>query len=740
MAEELPQFGALSISRRADGKPVVLQRSPDEMVFLAFDMRIRRLVELHILRSGEEMPEAEKTSALDRSRQASEVCMPSFMRVLEVGEDNGLVYYTAHLNDGEFVHHYIARRGPLSPPTAFALIFQMLEDLLQLRVRFPRLLEHLTLDQLLVGTLEDTFLQFRVIDYGLSKSESPRPTDAGRLVEEVCRLIFLLLTGVEYAGENPDRFPALTALPSSLRTTVRAALTSKENAPTSLEKLRDEVREAFSTLSSGPQGRNLRKHLVVIGPLQPLPQLQNLLLENVPVQTLFGSNFRVEDADQLRRYPFSIPALNAKTEQPVTVHMLPPTRLVDRTKYEAVPLQMWRFNPERHPNILRSLSLWETPDWTFLTEEREPGFPLSRLMAERVALNPGEVLVLMRQVRSGLEQAQECGVPRVDLHPSNILLRVGKHGPNKMRETDRLMQRRLDAWPPFAVKLRPHMTMRSLYEPQLLDMELPTNRSEEHEFDREYRHRSFIALAAYLLAGERHISGGLEFSEAVPDATAVLMREMYRATQIPGAAPSPTDFLEKFEQTLSGATGTDLATRLRGETVPIESMESVGAVSDFDEDIDPDQAESTDAPSLLHAQKHDFRPLHSTQRDGLPWVVWAAAAVILLALGAWMLLDRPITVDHAGQKVSDVTVPITTETGGGGPVAKQAAPVQPTASAPEKTVTQPPSTEPQPVIIRKALLPTAEELEKMRQGQVKQDMIGRETGQDTPKPVADLAR
>jgi len=304
------------------------------------------------------MQEAEKISALDRSRQASEVCMPSFMRVLEVGEDNGLVYYTAHLNDGEFVHHYISRRGPLSPPTAFALVFQMLEDILQLRVRFPRLLEHLTLDQLLVGTLEDTFLQFRVIDYGLSKSESPRPTDAGRLVEEVCRLIFLLLTGVEYAGENPDRFPALTALPSSLRTTVRAALTSKENAPTSLEKLRDEVREAFSTLSSGPQGRNLRKHLVVIGPLQPLPQLQNLLLENVPVQTLFGSNFRVEDADQLRRYPFSIPALNAKTEQPVTVHMLPPTRLVDRTKYEAVPLQMWRFDPQRHPNILRSTSLW----------------------------------------------------------------------------------------------------------------------------------------------------------------------------------------------------------------------------------------------------------------------------------------------------------------------------------------------------------------------------------------------
>jgi hypothetical protein len=59
---------------------------------------------------------------------------------------------------------------------------------------------------------------------------------------------------------------------------------------------------------------------------------------------------------------------------------------VENHAYEAVPLQMWRFNPERHPNILRSLSLWESPEWTFLTEEREPGFTLSRLMAERITL------------------------------------------------------------------------------------------------------------------------------------------------------------------------------------------------------------------------------------------------------------------------------------------------------------------------------------------------------------------
>jgi hypothetical protein len=652
MIEEFQQFGSLSVAHRTGGAPVELVRSKDEVVFLAFDNRIRRLVELHVLRGGNTLDAVMKRSAFERARQASEMRGHAFMRILEVGEDQGLVYYTSNLNDGEFVEAYTQRRGAVAPATALAMVYQLLDDLLQLK-GYNRLVSRMHLDRVLVTTLEDTFLQLRVFDYGLSQMDAGTEAQSGsRLVVEGCRLIFLLLTGQAYAGENPDRFPALTQLPMSLRTAVRAALSDPDNAPTSIEKLRDDVREAFSALSSNIKARNFRKHLVVNASLLPQSQLQELLLENVPVETILGTRFRVEDAEHTRRYPFSIPAINTKIEQPVTVHLLPPSRIVEKSRYEAVPLQMWRFNPERHPNILRSLSLWESPEWTFLTEEREPGFTLSRLMAERITLNPAEVTVLMRQIRAGLDQAVECGVQRVDLHPSNILLRVGKNGPLLARELDRLMQKRLDAWPAFVVKLRPHMTMRSLYEPLLVDMDITEDQvQEEHLQDRDFRYRSFVALAGYLLTGERQSGGVPQFPESVPDAAASYVRECLELTRRAGKTPSPGDFIDKFEGLLS-APVVDLATRLRGNAVAMEEMESAGSVSDFEDDWTEHASGAGDfeddgvSANKLGIKAHDFSPLLN-QKRGTPWGALAAAAVVILGVGIWLLVggkdnDAPV--------------------------------------------------------------------------------------------------
>ena len=679
MIEDFQQFGSLTVAHRTGGAPVELVRSKDEVVFLAFDNRIHRLVELHVLRGGNTLEVAMKKSAFDRARQASEIRGHAFMRILEVGEDQGMVYYTSNLNDGEFVEDYTKRRGAVAPATALALVYQLLDDLLQLQ-GYQRLVSRMHLDRVLVTTLEDTFLQLRVFDYGLSQMDAGTEVQSGaRLVVEACRLIFLLLTGQPYAGENPDRFPALTQLPMGLRTAVRAALSDPENAPASIEKLRDDVREAFSALSSNIKARNFRKHLVVNPSLLPQSQLQELLLENVPVETILGTRFRVEDTEHARRYPFSIPALNTKLGQPVTVHLLPPSRIVDKSRYEAVPLQMWRFNPERHPNILRSLSLWESPDWTFLTEEREPGFALSRLMAERITLNPAEVTVLMRQIRAGLDQAVECGVQRVDLHPSNILLRVGKNGPLLARELERLMQKRLDAWPNFVVKLRPHMTMRSLYEPLLVDMDLAEGQTqEEHLQNRDFRHRSFVALAGYLLTGERQSGGVPQFPEAIPEAAAAYVRESLELIRRAGKSPSPGDFIDKFESLLSAPT-VDLATRLRGSsTVALEEMESVGSVSDFEDDWKANDADAEGfdeepiSPIKRGIKTHDFNPLQQQKRS-LPWGALAAAAVVLLGIGGWIFLGGKEKPETAAQSVA-------ASAEAEGPAVTQKEPSQPTVT------------------------------------------------------------
>jgi len=770
MASEISSFGHLTLSRRASGETVRLVRSPDEVVLLAFDKQTKHLVELHLLRAGQPMEGVQKKSSMERARQAAEIRGPTFMHILEVGEDQGVVYYTSNLSEGEFVADYVTRRGPLPPATVFPLLLQLLDDVMLLADK-NRLLPQIRLDRVMLTTVEDTFLQLRLYDFGLSSPERPA-SDNARQVLQICELVFLLLTGKSFTGDNPDRYPALTALPMSLRTTVRAALVDPSNTPTSLEKLRDDVREAYFAQVSSIQARNTRKQLVITTTLMPTSQLQDLLLEGVPVERVLGSRFRVEDEATARRYPFSVPCVNVKTALPVTVHMLPPSRIVDKLEYDAVPLQSWRFNPEKHPNILRSLSLWESPDWSFLTEEREPGFSLSRLLTERLTLNPSEVAVVLRQVNAGLEQALDCGVQRLELHPSNLFLRVGKAGPMLAREHDRLMQKRLDAWPPFHVKLRPHVTMRNLYESPLAEPPDPAQFEGSHLVDREHRSRSFVALAAYLLTGQRQVGDAPVFPEAVPEALTVYVRETLESSRLRGVTPPPVEFLERFESIMTAPAGPDLATRLRGSTVAREDMESVGSVSDFDEDAssrDDDEAEVSPISRRLHAHEFDH---HQTSTRRSPWAVMAAAAVVILGLLAWLFMPgaKPSEVS-----VSDTPPPAKVES----PVAAKPEPdpkkepaksevattasvtvpapqpaVQPPpAAAPKsapvaavkpelpKTVAAPnqapspslapvkppvdlskppaPVTVPNPVIIRKAIMPTPEEIARFKQGLIK---------------------
>ena len=435
------------------------------------------------------------------------------MTILESGEDQGLLYYTSNLNEGEFLADYIQRRGALPPATVYSLLLNLLNDLTSARRRQTLPLQ-IQFNRVMITAVEDTFLQLRVCDFGLSLPENAE-SEAAFQVQQICEVLFLMLTGQIYAGQNPDRFPTMTSLPGNLRITVRAALTETGNAPTSLEKLRDDIKEAHSAQVSSIQARTARKQLLATTTLQPHSQLQNLLLEGVSVEKILGNRFRIAEEDNNRQYPFAIPCLSVKNDQPITVHLLPPSRLIEKANYEAVPLQSWRFSPDKHPHILRSLSLWESNDWSFLTEERDPGFTLSRLLMDRLTLNPGEVSILLRQTRAALEQALDCAVEKIDLHPSNIFLKVGKGGGLQARELDRLLQKRIDAWPPFLVKVRAHLTMRHLYEAPLVEPPASSTYEGAHQKDREHRHRSFVALAAYLLSGERHPKEISAFPETI---------------------------------------------------------------------------------------------------------------------------------------------------------------------------------------------------------------------------------
>lgn len=366
-------------------------------------------------------------------------------------------------------------------------------------------------------------------------------------------------------------------------------------------------------------------------------------MHEVRLDHLLKGRLVPEGGEGQQRYPFTFFATDAKSDSPVTVHVLPPRRIVSSEHYDAVPLQMWRFSAEKHPNILRSLSVWESPDLTFLTEERVPGFPLSRLIAERVHLNPPEVLIIMRQVSKGIEQALECGVEKLDLHPCNIVLRIS--GVPNSRELDKLLQKRLDAWPKFLVMLRPHMTMRSLYEPLLVDAGRAAGQDDFFEA-KDFRNRSYVALAAYLLSGERQGSGEVRLPDSVSNDLALFVSQCLERCRQPGKAPTPQEFLEGVEQRASvpeldttGDGGFSLPVR-RGahrESIAVGEMESAGAVSDFDEDNPfeeppPSRGKPTIRASrpLLAQPSVELGNVKPGVKGRLGLFLWAAVFVLLI--------------------------------------------------------------------------------------------------------------
>ena len=759
MQTTLEKFGHFVICRTADDKPVELRQGPTEVVFLAFDSRVKRLVELHVLTGTAALSKGDRQKVLNHCKLATEVRGPGCMRVLDAGEDADTIYFCCNVSDGERAEDYITRRGALPQVTVFCLMQQFLDDLIA-TPNFVQFASHVSAENPMVTMLEDSFLQLRIVDYTMGANISEYEADPRRVVAECCRLLFLLLTGQTFDGQNPDQFPALTCLPTNLRTQLRSALLDGDNASHQLEKLREDVREAYAALVSNLQLRTSRKHIVVTEALQPKSQLWDLLLKDVPLAELLAGRFELVAAENTR-HPFSFAAVNVKTDQPVTVHLLPPSAIVPRNQYEAVPLQMWRFNAEKHPNILRSLSVWENPAWTFLTEEREPGFSLGRLVAERLTLNPAEVLIVLRQVIKGLEQAQECGVRKADLHPSNLLLRVGKGGAMQDREFERLVQKRIDAWPPFVVKLRTHMTMRGLYEPPLVEAFAEHEIAEPHLQEREIANRAFVALAVYLLTGERQAGQEPVFAETVSDPLARYLRDCVSAHRHPVPFPSPAEFVEAFEKRMEQASpeGRGFAAIMAANAKTNVETEDAGVISDFDEDhyvmLDED-SDSPPRPSTTpnylltgSATRKSFAVNSFAQeRESVPgragMLIWGACAAVLLLVG-WFaffagghgpdtskkgearLASEPAAAAQfsAAPNISAPRIAEKHVAEGGNAVAKtsaQSPSVNPavTPRQPQTSPEAPALSEPSgPITIKKAIVPGAKEV-----GEAKKDASG----------------
>ncbi|MBB5032098.1 hypothetical protein [Prosthecobacter vanneervenii] len=601
--------------------------------------------------------------ACELLREAARVQAPSFMTVLESGMDDDMPYYVTQLNDGEFVQDYIRRRGALPTVTALALVKQLLKDLSAAEEHHSQLLCSMRLERVLVTSQEEQYLQLQLFDYGLSNQVTASKTACPpTLIRDCCRLLFLLLTGQDYAGGNPENFGVIAELPSALRFLLRQVLSRPSDSTVTLKTLRTEVREALCSLVNLAQARNPRSLLVADDSSLPLSHLQHLLLGNIPLKTLFGASFRIEHPELAGCHPFAIPAVNVCGSQDVTLHLLPPGRIVSQSDFSALPSQAWRQDAARQPNLLHMIQHWQGPDWAFLSEPREPGMSLGSLMARRGTLNPVEVTLLLRQIHSGLEQALDSGVQHVDLEPEGIQLCVGYDGPVLPRDLERLHQKRLDVWPKFMVKLRLHKTMRSLCQPRLIDPGVG-DFGPVHEADvigaREERQRSLICLAAYLLSGQGQMRSISEFPVSVPASASSYLLESLQSIFIGAPLPATADFTERLCQLLTLV----YADKDDAEPAVLASgeLESAGFVSDFEEDW---PAESATAPASTEAPRHmpvapHIKPFDLYQRPArrefhFPWLALSATLLLLGAL-AWMIFGEmpgPLPQDIVSSRAS----------------------------------------------------------------------------------------
>ena len=299
-----------------------LLRAVHEDVYLAVDRLHRQLVEVHFASRQEEMTPTAQLSVPPGSDRG-------FEPVLDSGEVQGERYYVTAFKDGELLERYVARRGALIAPTAFSLVLQLLDELLEL-ARGRGTLKGVSLERVMVCLEDDSLLRLRILDYG--RCILPDEADSEeipRLVREVSQVLGRLLIGPIREGVHPDRVAVLNTLPGRLRNTLRACLGAPGEMAQSLEALRTQVQEAFLAQSRDLHGKDTRRHMVALENMVPHSSLRDQLFPDPPNMEVLARRYQLEDVGG-ERHPFSLPVTEAASNRRLTVQLLPRAGVLER--------------------------------------------------------------------------------------------------------------------------------------------------------------------------------------------------------------------------------------------------------------------------------------------------------------------------------------------------------------------------------------------------------------------------
>jgi len=169
------RFAHFIIFRRADGQLDLLGRGAMGMTYRAWDSQLEREVALKLI-NPHLLDKPEHASRFMREAKiAAKLQHPHIAAVLHQGQEGAAWFYVMELIEGENLHAYIQRVGPLSPVHALQITRQIL-DALSAASRFHLIHRDLKPSNVMLtaySTQREPFA--KVIDFGLAKllDESP---------------------------------------------------------------------------------------------------------------------------------------------------------------------------------------------------------------------------------------------------------------------------------------------------------------------------------------------------------------------------------------------------------------------------------------------------------------------------------------------------------------------------------------------------------------------------------------
>lgn len=563
------------ISQDPAGDALELPSSDGELVCVAFDYQSTQLVELHLLTNSDQWSSEQFQGLFERLVLLAGVNGGSVPRVQRKGRMDGLGFFSLALEEGEILFDYARRVGGIPELMTLDLLKTLVSKLIRLQ-EVPRLFRSCSLvgAKLIFspqGPKYQRIIQVRQFGLHLPEVRVGDEVAEHRLACELGELTYQMLTG----HASPVRGGPII---ESVRLLDRCYL------------LRQFIVNAFDrggrrlTIADAAHALEVAGQFASdsgVGSIGLPPfdvRWMNQIFGAANLDTLYPVQFEGVDPT-----PHTLEGVNCRkafdTKQKEIVGLLPlpGRRVIPRPPFVEAPDGLREISDSEAVHLLFPQSTWNSEAFSFHVEKVRNSFSLKHFLDQRGALQAGEIVAVLRQVETGLEEAKSLGISVPSLRTSAIQCVFNdSYDERALQERSRLT---ISEWPSHQIKIRVHATLQSLASPWAVGAD-PDRPEKGRVTD------AFVLLAIELAGGtqglERNhlpaelgsylqqLAGSISRKDPAPEPWALLKSLMQRGgVFIPAATPiAPTPAIVAPEPLVA-----EVVVAPPVETVPVNVVE-----------------------------------------------------------------------------------------------------------------------------------------------------------------------